>query len=113
MDELLCLDTEDTASKTSPPHRRSSVTSVPGQVCPYTTRRTACSRFPGRVHYKERLVELINRSGCDPVVLFSPAEMRAELQRWNLAVPPRRPEEPEPLYLHRLRLVSDFYFLPS
>lgn len=52
-------------------------------------------------------MELINRLGCDPVVVLSPAEMRAELQRWNQAVPARRPEEAEPLYLHRLRLVSD------
>lgn len=59
------------------------------------------------MHYKERLVELVNHLGCDPVVLFSPAEMRAELRRWNVAVPTRSLDEPEPLYLHRLRLVSD------
>lgn len=52
-------------------------------------------------------MELINRLGCDPVVVFSPAEMRAELQRWNQAVPSRGPQEPEPLYVQRLRLVSD------
>lgn len=52
-------------------------------------------------------MELVNRLGCDPVVVFSPAEVRAELQRWNQAVPSRGPQEPEPLYLQRLRLVSD------
>uniref|UniRef100_A0A3Q3XF07 Uncharacterized protein n=1 Tax=Mola mola TaxID=94237 RepID=A0A3Q3XF07_MOLML len=57
-----------------------------------------------RVHYKERLVELINCFHGDPVVLFSTAEMKAELQRWNIAVPIRTPDEPEPLYAHRLRL---------
>lgn len=61
---------------------------------------------PGRVHYKERLVELINGLGCDPALLMSPAEMRAELQRWNQDVPARGPEEAEPQYEHRLRLVS-------
>uniref|UniRef100_H3CBN0 RING-type domain-containing protein n=1 Tax=Tetraodon nigroviridis TaxID=99883 RepID=H3CBN0_TETNG len=55
-------------------------------------------------HYKERLVELVNRRGCDPVVVLSPAEMRAELQRWNQKVPTRGPQEAEPLYEHRLRL---------
>lgn len=56
-------------------------------------------------HYKERLVELINRCHADPVVLFSEAEMEAELQRWHVAVPTRKPDEPEPLRTHRLRLV--------
>lgn len=58
------------------------------------------------MHYKERLVELINRLGCDPAVMLSPAEMRAELQRWNQAVPSRGPQEAEPQYAQRLRLVS-------
>uniref|UniRef100_A0A3P9HMU6 Si:dkey-181m9.8 n=1 Tax=Oryzias latipes TaxID=8090 RepID=A0A3P9HMU6_ORYLA len=58
-----------------------------------------------QLHYKERLVELINRFHCDPAVLFSPAEMVAELQRWRIAVPSMRPDEPEPLYAHRLRLM--------
>ncbi|KAM7379931.1 hypothetical protein PAMP_005427 [Pampus punctatissimus] len=58
-----------------------------------------------QLHYKERLVELINRCRADPVVLFSPGEMVVELQRWNLAVPTRKPEEPEPLYAHRLHLI--------
>lgn len=55
-------------------------------------------------HYKERLVELINRCHADPAVLFSPAEMKAELQRWHFAVPTRRADEPESLYAQRLRL---------
>ncbi|XP_056913239.1 E3 ubiquitin-protein ligase RNF31 isoform X1 [Takifugu flavidus] len=74
-------------------------------------REEACGRaaLPGHrgyceVHYKERLVELVNHFGCDPVVLFSPAEMRAELQRWNVVVPPPSLDEPERLYVHRLRL---------
>ncbi|KAM4728712.1 E3 ubiquitin-protein ligase RNF31 isoform 2-T2 [Anableps anableps] len=69
--------------------------------------RPALSEYQGycQAHYKERLVELINRCCADPVVLFSPAEMIAELQRWSVAVPTRKPEEPEPLYAHRLRLV--------
>ncbi|XP_067329876.1 E3 ubiquitin-protein ligase RNF31 isoform X3 [Channa argus] len=56
-------------------------------------------------HYKERLVELINRCHADPVVLFNMAEMTAELRRWYIAVPTRKPDEPDPLYSHRLRLV--------
>ncbi|XP_034410913.1 E3 ubiquitin-protein ligase RNF31 isoform X3 [Cyclopterus lumpus] len=58
----------------------------------------------GRLHYKERLVELIKRCGADPAVLFNPAEMIAELQRWHVAIPTKKPEEPEPLYTHRLCL---------
>ncbi|XP_074505872.1 E3 ubiquitin-protein ligase RNF31 [Sebastes fasciatus] len=58
----------------------------------------------GRLHYKERLVELINRCRADPAVMFSLAEMMMELQRWHIATPTRKPEEPEPLYAHRLRL---------
>ncbi|MED6295607.1 hypothetical protein CHARACLAT_033548, partial [Characodon lateralis] len=71
--------------------------------------RPALSEYRGycQGHYKERLVELINRCCADPAVLFTPAEMIAELQRWSVAVPIRRPEEPDLLYAHRLRLVSD------
>ncbi|XP_054876564.1 E3 ubiquitin-protein ligase RNF31-like [Poeciliopsis prolifica] len=58
-----------------------------------------------QAHYKECLVEQINQCSADPAVLFSPAEMIAELRRWNIVVPSRKPEEPEPLYAHRLRLV--------
>ena len=78
-------------------------TSVPSNRLPETS-PLICSV---RAHYKERLVELINRCHGDPAVLFSPAEMRAELQRWNVAVPTRKPDEPEVLYAHRLRMVSD------
>lgn len=56
-------------------------------------------------HYKERLVELINRCRADPVVLFGEAELVAELQRWQVAVATRKPEEPEQLYTHRLRMM--------
>lgn len=52
-------------------------------------------------------MEQLNRCGADPAVLFSPAEVIAELRRWSVIVPTRKPEEPEPLYAHRLRLVSD------
>lgn len=58
-----------------------------------------------QLHYKERLVELINRCRADPAVLFSIAEISAELQRWQVTVPTRRADEPEPLYTHRLRLM--------
>ncbi|XP_018534596.1 E3 ubiquitin-protein ligase lubel isoform X3 [Lates calcarifer] len=57
-----------------------------------------------QLHYKERLVELINRCRADPAVLFSPAEMMVELQRWHIAVPTRKPDESEQLYAQRLRL---------
>ncbi|XP_040000878.1 E3 ubiquitin-protein ligase RNF31-like [Xiphias gladius] len=57
-----------------------------------------------QLHYKERLVELINRCRADPAVLFSLAEMMAELQRWHVPLPTRKPDESEPLYAHRLRL---------
>ncbi|XP_060941106.1 E3 ubiquitin-protein ligase RNF31 isoform X2 [Limanda limanda] len=57
-----------------------------------------------RLHYKEHLVELIHCRRADPAVLFDVAEMTAELQRSHVAVPTRKPEEPEPLYAQRLRL---------
>ncbi|XP_037314664.2 E3 ubiquitin-protein ligase RNF31-like isoform X2 [Pungitius pungitius] len=68
--------------------------------------RPALHEYRGycQLHYKERLVELINRCCADPAALFSRAEILAELQRWHVAVPTREPEEPEPLYTHRLRL---------
>ncbi|XP_051250439.1 E3 ubiquitin-protein ligase RNF31 isoform X2 [Dicentrarchus labrax] len=68
--------------------------------------RPALPEYRGycQLHYKERLVELINRYRADPAVLFSPAEMVAELQRWNITIPTRKPDEPEPLYAHRLRM---------
>ncbi|XP_068605071.1 E3 ubiquitin-protein ligase RNF31 [Brachionichthys hirsutus] len=56
-----------------------------------------------QTHYKERLVELVHRCHGDPAVVFSLAEMRAELRRWNLAVPERAPDESELVYEHRLR----------
>lgn len=112
MDEPLYLDTEATASKTSAPRschhsqRHSKELSCTGVSLPSSGVQSP-PIFPGRVHYKERLVELVNHFRCDPVVLFSPAEMRAELQRWNVVVPSKSLDEPEPLYVHRLRLVSD------
>ncbi|XP_067109296.1 E3 ubiquitin-protein ligase lubel [Osmerus mordax] len=57
------------------------------------------------LHYKEYLVEIINRSQADPAVLFDAAEIVTELQRWHVPVPQRKPQEPEPLYIHRLRLI--------
>ncbi|XP_054452609.1 E3 ubiquitin-protein ligase RNF31 isoform X2 [Anoplopoma fimbria] len=68
--------------------------------------RPALQEYRGycQLHYKERLVELINRCRADPAVLFSPAEMMAELRRWHVAMPTKKPGEPEPLYTKRLRL---------
>lgn len=57
-----------------------------------------------QVHYKEHLVELINHYGCDPAMLFTSAEIRAELQRWGVAVPTRQPEEAVALYGRRLQM---------
>ncbi|KAM4551360.1 E3 ubiquitin-protein ligase RNF31 [Odontesthes bonariensis] len=69
--------------------------------------RPALSEYRGycQLHYKEHLVGLINRCRADPAVLFSPAEMMVELQRWCVSMPTRKPDEPEPLYAHRLRLM--------
>ncbi|XP_026170416.1 E3 ubiquitin-protein ligase RNF31 isoform X2 [Mastacembelus armatus] len=68
--------------------------------------RPALPEYRGycQLHYKERLVELINRCRADPAVLFSPAETMAELHRWHIALPTRKPDEPEPLFSHRLYL---------
>lgn len=51
-------------------------------------------------------MELINHYGCDPAVLFTGAEIRAELQRWGVAVPTRLQNEAEALYGRRLQMVS-------
>ncbi|KAM8849745.1 E3 ubiquitin-protein ligase RNF31 isoform 3-T3 [Spinachia spinachia] len=69
-------------------------------------RRPAAHEYRGycQLHYKERLVELINRCRADPGVLFSQPEIITELQRWHVAMPTKKPEEPESLYTHRLRL---------
>lgn len=55
-------------------------------------------------HYKEHLVELIHRYHADPAVLFTVDEMMLELRRWFVAVPTRKRDEAEQLYVHRLRL---------
>lgn len=94
VDNQHCPNTEDTASKTSFP-------SWPERVCFAWSPLISSDRL----HYKERLVELINHCHADPAVLFSLAEMTAELQRWHVAVPTREPDEPDVLYSHRLRLV--------
>ncbi|KAJ8011103.1 hypothetical protein DPEC_G00054710 [Dallia pectoralis] len=57
------------------------------------------------LHYKERLVELINVRHADPAVLYDMAEMLAELQRWHIPVPPKNPKEPEELHIQRLRQI--------
>lgn len=51
-------------------------------------------------------MELINHYGCDPAVLFTGAEIRAELQRWGVAIPTRQQNEAEALYGRRLQMVS-------
>ncbi|XP_047445804.1 E3 ubiquitin-protein ligase RNF31 isoform X2 [Mugil cephalus] len=68
--------------------------------------RPALPEYRGycQLHYKERLVELINRCRADPAVLFCLDEIKAELQRWSVAMPTRKPEEGEAVYLRRLRL---------
>ncbi|KAM9844869.1 E3 ubiquitin-protein ligase RNF31 [Aulostomus maculatus] len=88
-DVCLVLELRDDGSKREEPCGRPSVAECRG-FC--------------QSHYKERLVELINCCRADPAVLFSAAEMLAELQRWNVAAPARKPEEPELLYAHRLRM---------
>uniref|UniRef100_A0A3P8WAQ8 Si:dkey-181m9.8 n=1 Tax=Cynoglossus semilaevis TaxID=244447 RepID=A0A3P8WAQ8_CYNSE len=55
-------------------------------------------------HYKEVLVEHINRCHADPAVLFSIQELMSELQRWKVPVPTRRADELEQAYAQRLRL---------
>ncbi|XP_008335691.1 E3 ubiquitin-protein ligase RNF31 isoform X3 [Cynoglossus semilaevis] len=57
-----------------------------------------------RSHYKEVLVEHINRCHADPAVLFSIQELMSELQRWKVPVPTRRADELEQAYAQRLRL---------
>ncbi|XP_055360008.1 E3 ubiquitin-protein ligase RNF31 isoform X3 [Betta splendens] len=61
--------------------------------------RPALTEYRGycQLHYKERLVELINHCHADPAVIFSLVEMKAELQRWHVAVPTREPDEPDTL----------------
>lgn len=51
-------------------------------------------------------MELINHYGCDPAVLFTGAEIMAELQRWGVDVPNRQQNEAEALYGRRLQMVG-------
>lgn len=104
VDNLLLLNTEDSASKALDPCLSDHRGLWTGGLLSVSGVSTVCA---SRRHYKEKMVELINRSGADPAVLFSPSEMVSELQRWQVPVPPRTCEEPELLYAHRLRLVSD------
>ncbi|CAM4592382.1 unnamed protein product [Leuciscus chuanchicus] len=57
------------------------------------------------LHYKECLVELINNSALDPVVLFDGAELRVEMDRWKVPVPDKQPLEPDHRYEDRLRQI--------
>lgn len=54
-------------------------------------------------HYKDRLVELINKHAVDPVVLYGKEEMICELQRWRVTVPLLLQSETEENYQERLR----------
>lgn len=62
-----------------------------------------------RLHYKECLVELINNSALDPVVLFDGAELRVEMDRWKVPVPDKQHLEPDHRYEDRLRQVSAYW----
>ncbi|XP_048858110.1 uncharacterized protein si:dkey-181m9.8 isoform X1 [Brienomyrus brachyistius] len=73
-------------------------------------REEACGRPAPRnhagyctLHYKEFLVELINRDRLDPAELFDRLEMEAELRRWQVPVPAARQQESDAAYLRRLR----------
>ncbi|XP_051552986.1 uncharacterized protein si:dkey-181m9.8 [Myxocyprinus asiaticus] len=57
------------------------------------------------LHYKECLVELINKNGLDPVALLDSAELRAELDRWKVPVPEKQPLEADLRYEDRLRQI--------
>ncbi|XP_065132453.1 uncharacterized protein [Paramisgurnus dabryanus] len=69
--------------------------------------RLACHEYSGYcvLHYKECLVELINKNALDPLVLFDGAELRAELCRCKVPVPEKQPLETDQRYEDRLRQI--------
>ncbi|KAK6982277.1 E3 ubiquitin-protein ligase rnf31, partial [Biomphalaria glabrata] len=55
------------------------------------------------LHYKEYLVYIINKNKLDPVVLMSKEQMTVLIQRYDLKVPPQKPNEPLETYVNSLR----------
>ncbi|XP_067831514.1 uncharacterized protein si:dkey-181m9.8 isoform X2 [Heptranchias perlo] len=56
-----------------------------------------------KIHYKQCLVELINKNSLDPAVLYSKKEMLMELQRWGITIPNQHVNELEEQFIQRLR----------
>ncbi|XP_078396775.1 uncharacterized protein LOC144679827 isoform X1 [Cetorhinus maximus] len=56
-----------------------------------------------KIHFKQFLVEIINKNSLDPAVLYSKEEMLMELQRWGVAIPNQHMNELEEQFTQRLR----------
>lgn len=59
-----------------------------------------------RVHYKEYLVDLINRSNIDPVTIMLEDDLHILLRRWEKPIPDRLGTETDAQYRTRLIQVS-------
>ncbi|XP_043544110.1 uncharacterized protein si:dkey-181m9.8 isoform X2 [Chiloscyllium plagiosum] len=57
-----------------------------------------------KMHFIEFLVELINKSSLDPVLLYNKEEMLIELQRWGVAIPNQHVNEEDKQFTQRLRV---------
>ncbi|XP_078072185.1 uncharacterized protein LOC144495711 [Mustelus asterias] len=55
------------------------------------------------IHFKQFLVELINKNSLDPAVLYSQEEILMELQRWGVTIPDQQVNEQEEQFTQRLR----------
>ncbi|XP_067887783.1 E3 ubiquitin-protein ligase lubel [Heterodontus francisci] len=57
-----------------------------------------------KIHFKQFLVELINKNSLDPAILYSKEEMLTELQRWGVTSPNQHVDEQEEQFTQRLRI---------
>ncbi|GCB69913.1 uncharacterized protein [Scyliorhinus torazame] len=55
------------------------------------------------IHFKQLLVEQINKDSLDPAVLYNKEEMLTELQRWGVTIPKEQVNEQVEQFTHRLR----------
>ncbi|XP_075069817.1 E3 ubiquitin-protein ligase RNF31-like isoform X2 [Mixophyes fleayi] len=57
------------------------------------------------VDHKELLVRIINANSLDSVDLYTEAEMKVELQRWNITIPENSGDDSQETYLQKLKMI--------
>jgi hypothetical protein len=74
---------------------------------------TVCLYFAHRTHYKEYLVDKINKNKLDPVTIYATEKIHFILIREELDFPPHEGEEQEETYRERMIKVSSIVMLSS